>query len=435
MAVTLAPDELRDAEVTDGIGLGDVGCAARLWVRYWPTALGAARQYVDPEEVPGLAAEALVGTITAIAIGRGPREDVAGFVAEAVRELGEDDEPATPSDTAYPDLFVSTMMTDAFAALDEETRGTIRRATYEQVFDYESDAALTVLQHYYLAEHADRAETSACRRTHIALMATADGSVTDGLSGENWLHLSTCAWCTEAFHEVAFSSVALDALVAPSIWEQAAPVAAPTVVAAEPDPYEDLFAEPVEEPVEQPVEEPVEEPYDELPAPPEDDEDVAVVATGARPRRRRRVVAGAILTAAAVAIVAVLVSGLGGGDGTSPTAANANPTESSAADLPTESSTPDVPTTSPTPSETATVSGPSETPTTADVETPAAEEPTPTPTSTSTPTTSSPKPSPTPTPTANPTPTTSPTTATPTPTPTAKPTKRCNSLQHLLGIC
>ena len=76
MAITLASDALSDAEITDGIGQGDLEAAARLWVRHWPTALTAAREYVGPDEVPGLAAEALIATVSAIAIGRGPRENV-----------------------------------------------------------------------------------------------------------------------------------------------------------------------------------------------------------------------------------------------------------------------------------------------------------------------------------------------------------------------
>jgi hypothetical protein len=107
MAITLASDALSDAEITDRIGLGDLESAARLWVRHWPTALDAARRYVGPDEVPGLAAEALIGTVSAIAIGRGPREDVHGFVVEAVRELGEDDEPPTTG-PEHPAVFTPT---------------------------------------------------------------------------------------------------------------------------------------------------------------------------------------------------------------------------------------------------------------------------------------------------------------------------------------
>ena len=117
MAITLASDAISDAEITDAIGLGDLEAAARLWVRHWPTALEAARQYVDRDEVPGLAAEALISTVSAIAIGRGPREDVRGFVLDAVRELGEDDTPPTPGPD-HPPVFVSPMMTHAFSELD-----------------------------------------------------------------------------------------------------------------------------------------------------------------------------------------------------------------------------------------------------------------------------------------------------------------------------
>src|SRR5689334_9361071 len=121
MAVTLASDAFSDAVITDGIGRGDVASAARLWVRFWPTALEASRTFVEPPEVPGLAAEALIGTIAAIAVGRGPREDVAAFVRSAVQELGEDDEPHTPGDApALPDVFASALMTRAFSGLPAE---------------------------------------------------------------------------------------------------------------------------------------------------------------------------------------------------------------------------------------------------------------------------------------------------------------------------
>src|SRR5689334_11624430 len=207
MAITLASDALSDAEITDGIGLGDLGSAARLWVRHWPTALEAARQYVGPDEVPGLAAEALIATVSAIAIGRGPREDVDGFVIEAVRELGEDDEPPVTG-PEHPAVFVSPMMTDAFAELDYELQDTLRTAVAVGHLDDEGIRALTVLQHYYLAEHTDRAATPACRRAHIAMMSAVDSSTTEVVPGSTWLHMSTCAWCTEAFHEVAFSNLA-----------------------------------------------------------------------------------------------------------------------------------------------------------------------------------------------------------------------------------
>lgn len=434
MAVTLAPDGLRDAEVTDGIGLGDIGCAARLWVRYWPTALGAARQFVDPAEVPGLAAEALIGTIAAIAIGRGPREDVAGFVAAAVRELGEDDEPTTRAETAhYPEVFASAMMTRAFAALDDDTR--------HRLHGEGDDYALTVLQHYYLAEHSDDAPTAACRRAHVAMMSAADGSAKDGLSGETWLHLSTCAWCTEAFHEVAFSNVALASLIAADVWDQAPvlPMEVDDLAAVAPLPPEEITAKLAESmphaaAPEEAHDEPlpfeagtVDPPAEDLPAPEEDEL--------AEPRRRRRgalLLAGAAIAAAVVAVGAVVASGLGGED-TAPSASTGDPTESTAADLPTES--PSVMTRAPftpaSPSDVAaTVAGPLATATaSATVSSEGSPTPTPTPTASAKPTAK---------PTTKPSPTSGPTSAPPTtstPSPTATPTERCNGLQHLLGMC
>ncbi|MBO9522746.1 MAG: hypothetical protein J7518_14535 [Nocardioidaceae bacterium] len=470
MAVTLAPDELRDAEITDGIGRGDVGCAARLWVRYWPTALGAARRFVDPEEVPGLAAEALIGTITAVAIGRGPREDVAGFVEDAVRELGEDDdEPAPAHGGGYPDLFVSPAMTEAFEALEPETRHALWAFAHDEPAE-DGTRALTVLQHYYLAEHADRARTTDCRRVHIALMGVADGSAREGLSGDTWLHLSTCAWCTEAFHETAFSNVALGALIAPEALAAAAPVAAapvedlaedvegagtseetgpvdPLAVAApfvvdafdEPDsPFDAPFGarydmhddEPGDEPGHEPGEDPRPAPAGELED--EDDDEGAFLLGRETVRRRGRLVAGAILAAAAVAVLAMIVVGFGNDD-PAPTASNTRPTETATTpgtgeDAAVDPLTPDLPTTS------ATVAGPLVTPSTdVPVITPAALDPTsaaakPTPKP-------APKPTPTPKPSAKPTPSTPPSSSPPPSSPTASPTRRCNGLQHLLGIC
>ena len=422
MAITLASDVLGDAETTDSIGIGDVGSAARVWVRYWPTALTAARRYVDPAEVPGLAAEALIGTIAAIAIGRGPREDVEEFVTSAVRELGEgDDQTPDPSNSAgHPDVFVSATMTRSFAELDPSTQDSLRSLASDNAVDSDANRALTVLQHYYLAEHADNAETAACRRPHIALMSVAEGS-TRTMSGECWLHLSTCAWCTEAFHEIAYSSIALDALVDPAVLRPVAPAPVLPVVAATAVP---VVAEPVEfEPwAAEPV---VAEAGPEAEAP---------VVIGVRRRNRRgRLVAVAAVTVAAVGVVAVLLTG--GNDVTTPTAADtvpsATPTEP---ETPPSVGGPEAPETVPTTPVAGTTS--------------AVPTPTPTPTIQAVATTAAAKPSKKPTPSKTPTkkpsasatsrPSTPPTTAAPTPTPTPTPTttpKPCNPLQHLLGLC
>jgi hypothetical protein len=428
MAVTLAPDEFSDAAVTDGIGAGDVGCAARLWVRFWPTALSAAQELVDPAEVPGLAAEALIGTIASIAIGRGPREDVAGFVTAAVRELGEDDDPVPgPAPAAgHPDLFVSPMMTAAFSELDEETQRVLRDTALDRRADAQSLRALTVLQHYYLAEHSDGAGTPDCRRLHVALMAVAEGSIST-LSRETWLHLSTCAWCTEAFHEVAFSNVALGELVDRAVLDR---VAAAPVTALVVPPSEPVGAPPIEATLADDLLGSEEESeVAELPFPPEppiEDERVpaAGLATAGFLRGRGRLAAGAVTALTAIAVVAVVLNGAGDG-GASPTATKTSPTVSALPDL----STPSTPA-SPAPSATTSVVAPSDTPTATPRTTS-----TPTATQKPKPTKAAPKPSSTPTHSATPTPTKAPTTATPTPTPTATPTKTCNPLQHLLGFC
>lgn len=419
MAVTLASDEFSDAEITDGIGLGELSYAARLWVRHWPTALAAAREYVVPAEVPGLAAEALIGTVVAIAIGRGPRDDVAGFVTAAVRELGEDDEPGPPAGaTAYPEVFVSPLLTSAFAELDAETQNSLRRLALDHDEDDDIVRALTVLQHYYLAEHADRAEEVGCRRAHIALMSVADGS-SQGLSGDTWLHLSSCAWCTAAFHDVAFSSVALDALIDRT-------VLAPPLV-EEPEPAAPLLFEetaPLEPPLEQPLEPPLEplEPAIETAVVP-----AVVPVVAKRPRRRGRLAAVALLTAAAVAVGAIVLNQRDHGR-PAPAAAGTDPTQSAVVDAPSATSSSPAPT-SPTAAATKKSTAPKSVVTPAANATPT---PTPTPTRTRTP---KPTPPPSPKPTSRPTPSSTPTTSTPTPSPTATPTKKCSPLQHLLGFC
>jgi len=410
MAITLASDALSDAEITDGIGLGDLEAAARLWVRHWPTALEAARLYVSPDEVPGLAAEALIATVSAIAIGRGPREDVHGFVVEAVRELGEDDEPPVGG-PEHPAVFVSPMMSNAFAELDAELQDTLRVAVAVGQLDDEGVRALTVLQHYYLAEHTDRAETPACRRAHIAMMSVADSSATEGVPGKTWLHMSTCAWCTEAFHEVAFSNVALGSLVEPAVLTPAAayaPVVEPVFV-------EPTFVEP-DEPLL----------VDARPVPEEDDDEaVALLGAAHAGSRQGRLVAIGIAAAAAVSVVAVILVGQSDGT-TSPTAAGVDTTTQAA---PTDAAAEDTGTASPT--EFATVAGPRLTPTRT-TEAAVAVKPT---TPTATPTHAKPSHSASSTPTPTSAPTTATPSPTPTPTPTATPTQNCNPLQHLFGLC
>lgn len=405
MAITLASDSWSDAEVTDAVGRGDLAAAARLWVRHWPAALVAARLYVDRAEVPGLAAEALIGTVSVTAIGRGPREDVGAFVTAAVRELGAlDDEPATPDrSTDLPDVFVSPRMTSSFGELPADTQRLLRTVAREHRVEEETEPALTVLQTSYLTTHLDEAPSRECRPAHVAMIAVADGSARDGFAGHTWLHLSTCAWCTEAFHEIAFSNVALDALVTPAVLNSrlaAVPVAA-VVAAAEPPPEPEIVEEP--EPV-----------------------------RGGWLAGRRRIATAGVLAAAVVAVAVVLSQGLSSGeDPTTPTAATGSqPTSAvptpTASDLPepttTDDATPLAPTAS-VPTGSVEVAGPQVA--ASDVPT-AAPKPTP-------------KPDPTPTkaPPADPDPTPSqpPADPDPTPTPSATPTRSCNPLQHLLGFC
>lgn len=432
MAITLASDASSDAEITDGIGLGDLGSAARLWVRHWPTALEAARRYVNPHEVPGLAAEALIATVSAIAIGRGPREDVHGFVVEAVRELGEDDEPPAGG-PEHPAVFVSPMMTSSFAQLDPELQDTLRTSVAVGQLDDEGVRALTVLQHYYLAEHTDRAETPACRRAHIAMMSVADSSTTDGVPGKTWLHMSTCAWCTEAFHEVAFSNIALGALIERAVLTPPSPVlgsplesfetvAAPYEPVGEPPPPAAEFVEPVYLAPEEPLL------FDFQPVPEEEDEQEAAAAVVASHvgSPRRRLIAIGIAAAAAISVIGVILVGQND-DTTAPTAAGTD-TTTQAAPTPTPTGGVDPATGTPSgrttvdaplaPTRTATSKAPSGVPPTR-----AATKPASTPTHTKPPTP----------PSSNPT--TSQPTPTPTPTPTATPTQRCNALQRLFGLC
>ncbi|MCX6394956.1 MAG: hypothetical protein NTV23_00535 [Propionibacteriales bacterium] len=395
MPITLASDTFSDAAVTDSIGRGDLTAAARLWVRHWPSALASARLYVERREVPGLAAEALIGTVSMTALGRGPREDVASFVAAAVRELGEDDEPPPIDVAALPEVSTSPRLSQAFAALPLSARAALRDFAHGGP---EAPEALTLLQTGYLVEHAADAPGRECRPAHGAMLAAAEERATEGFAGDNWMHMSTCVWCTEAFHELAHSNCALSALIAPAVL--AADAAAPL-----PTPLTDQVAEPV------------------LAAVATHRAGVHVVLRGGR----NRILMAAGLTVA-VALIAVLVSQnlTGNDDPTSPTAASgASSTPTAAATNGNDAFVLGSPLPSPTglPSDlpSATVAGPLVLPEpTGTASTPAAK---PTPTRTPTP-----KPSPSSTPKPTPTPT-------PTPAPSTSPTPTCNPLQHVLGFC
>ena len=385
MAVVLAPAALSDAAVTDGIGRGDVGDAARLWVRHWPHALGAARALVRPLEVPGLAAEALIGTIAAIAVGHGPREDVGEFVLAAVLELGADDEPPVRSEVTYPDVLPSALMQRAYDGLPADDQILLQAAYAAE--NHEVADALTELQSSYLAEHLAAAESDVCRTTHAGLASAAEAPGTGTLRPEDWIHLSECAWCTEAFHEVAFSNIALDALVV-------------------------LPPSPLPSPI--------------LAAP--------VIATPTPVRRRgRRIIAGVTAAAAAAAVAVLVISSTGGSTAPAPAAGPERVTEATPTPGSFVSVAPPVAIDNTTPSEL-----PSLTPTPSSAAKPASETAVPTP-KPSTPAKPSSTPRPLPTPTTGPTaiatvPVAAPPTPAPVPTTTPTPA-RCNPLAHLLRFC
>lgn len=445
MAITLGSVELSDVEVTDGIGRGDVAAAARLWVRHWPTALDAAREYVAPEEVPGLAAEALIGTIAAIAVGRGPRENLTAFVTSAVAELAEGEEPPSSSTGEVPPpVFVSRLMTSAFEALPASDQDVLRLTATGELTDQETATALdlplamavdarrgslTALQRDYLAVHTEEAEPGPCDGAHAELAAAVHRSAP--LDGATWVHLSECAWCTEAFHELAFSSIALDALVDPAVFAATDAGLETAVIPAVAIPGLHESA---------PASGSAAEPDDALLAPAAGVADPADLSTdpAEQPNRRRR---GALIAAGAVAASAVLVVAVLAATGTEApdaplTAAQTEETQS--ADVlpdsfdsvappvlededPTPTLTPGTPSTPPSPAPSASPAAPAAPPTTT-----AATPQAPATTSASKPT---PKPSPTassPDPTPEPEPTTSPS---PSPTPT------CNGFQKLFGLC
>lgn len=461
MAITLGSVELSDVEVTDGIGRGDVAAAARLWVRHWPTALDAAREYVAPEEVPGLAAEALIGTIAAIAVGRGPRENLTAFVTSAVAELAEGEEPPSSSTGEVPPpVFVSRLMTSAFEALPASDQDVLRLTATGELTDQETATALdlplamavdarrgslTALQRDYLAVHTEEAEPGPCDGAHAELAAAVHRSAP--LDGATWVHLSECAWCTEAFHELAFSSIALDALVDPAVFAatDAGLETAVIPAVAIPGLHESAPATaPATGPETGPASGAASEPDDALLAPAAgvaDPTDPADLSTdpAEQPNRRRR---GALIAAGAVAASAVLVVAVLAATGTEApdaplTAAQTEETQS--ADLlpdsfdsvappvlededPTPTLTPGTPSTPPSPAPSASPAAPAAPPTTTAATpqapaTTAAPKPTPKPS----PTTSAPKPTPDPEPTTSPT---------PTPTEPA-----CTGWERLFGLC
>jgi hypothetical protein len=457
MAITLAADELTDAEITDGIARGDISSAARLWVRLWPVALNAARELVGTAEVPALAAEALIGTIAVIAVGRGPRDDVKTFLREAVRELGGVDasSPAPHPGAWTPDVSTSPIMSSAFAGLPALVQdllwitvvGDRADELIAEALDISTAAAgavrvdaLTTLQREHLAAHSDRADDPACRQAHDALAGAVEHPGTAGLPRETWMHLSACAWCTEAFHELVFSNAAIGALVDRAATARG--VAPPSVEPAigpeigmeiGPEIGPEIGMEVgladdggrVEPPAVEPA--PVDPPAEPLPRRGAHATDAST--PGDRRRRRRVLVwAGAAVGAA---IVALIVAGHGA-DRSDPLETGgprtAAPTRVAASVLGVGEPSP-----TPTAHATAATGNTVVRPVRSTTHTPRAPRP-------GSSTSSNPKPAPTPPPSptasssdpvATPTPTPTPS-ASPTPSPTSRP---CDPLSALLGLC
>jgi hypothetical protein len=479
MTFTLALDGLTDAELVDRTATGDPTAAARFWVRHWPTALTAARGLVEPAEVPGLAAEALIGTLAAIRVGSGPRSNSAVFVIDAVHELGGDEfSSQNLAALTYPDVFPSPTMARSFATLRVEDQQVLWAVLADGVPLDEvgeavgigadeaartADALLGSVQSAYLRRHVELGVQPECAAAHSFLGSAVDHHETT-LPTETWMHLSECVVCTEAFHELAHSTVALGPLLGaasfpgtlpdpeeplevPAAGPAAAAVAAAhvaplAVLAAEPD----AAAEPVPEPADAgPVVDlaattviaPVE--LDELLGPAPDvaaasEPDLAPAADDAPPTShadpsRRRPLALVLVAAVLVGVVALAVSLLHGGSETPPASAAAGIPTGTPTGSPTETSADGR--TTPGPSRTTAAAararakrartGPSPT-ASATVDAPAAPRPTRRPTR-------KPSTSPSHHPTSKPPPAGTPSTPTPTPTP------RCNGLQHLLHVC
>lgn len=446
MAITLAPEELTDAEVTDRIGLGDLDAAARLWVRHWPTALEAAHTLVDSPEAPGLAAEALIGTITAVAVGRGPREDVAGFVIQAVRELG-DGAPAPSADQPrLPEIFPSARMTRALEQLPAADQSALREAVAGSgaITAERGTAALTALQRDYLAATL---EASASEDCHAALGGFAAWTVgtAGSFSGAAWIHVSTCPVCTEAFHELAHANVALVALT--GIQPTAAPAAAAVPITPAP-----ITPAPIATAASA-VHTEATAASDEtatLPAVPPEDiaEDIPESSPEAEPGRRRRKAllwwGGAAAGTAAVLALVLVVANTGGEDDPALVDAAATPSASPSLDVPFVLEPESTPSADPTrkrtrsaqPSPSATAAptlAANPAPTAAATSSSAA------PSATSKPSSSADKPSGggggKPSGSGSKTPTPTPTSSTPEPTPEPTPTPNCNFMQHLFALC
>ncbi|HEX4191225.1 MAG TPA: hypothetical protein VHZ06_09545 [Marmoricola sp.] len=228
MTFALASDELNDAELLLRLRSGDPESAARLWVRHWPAALEVARDLVDVVEVPGLAAEALIGTLASVAVGSGPQDHLASFVTAAVHELAEDELPPAPSSTTIPAVFPSRTLGELFAALptgDQQMvwaacvvgRGAADIAadlgiSTGQVEAWTEDVLERVIE-AYCPQHVLAAVSPDCVDAHALLGESAADRSAPLLPTRTWMHISDCAVCTEAFHELAHSSVALGALL------------------------------------------------------------------------------------------------------------------------------------------------------------------------------------------------------------------------------
>ncbi|HET6151429.1 MAG TPA: hypothetical protein VFE15_00635 [Marmoricola sp.] len=250
MTFALASDELNDAELLLRLRSGDPESAARLWVRHWPEALEVARDLVDVVEVPGLAAEALIGTLASVAVGSGPLDHLASFVTAAVHELAEDELPPAPSSVTIPAVFPSRTLGELFAGLPTGDQQMVwaARVVGRGAADIAADLGISASQvdawtddvlerlfEAYGPQHVLAAVSPECVDAHALLGEAAADRSAPLLPTRTWMHISDCAVCTEAFHELAHSSVALGALLGTT----ADPGPVPVVVTHVPVPVAD----------------------------------------------------------------------------------------------------------------------------------------------------------------------------------------------------
>jgi hypothetical protein len=284
MAFALDLGGLTDAELVDRVAVGDPEATAVLWVRLWPVAVSVARHSVPTEEVPGLAAEALVGTLAGLALGATLTSDLVTTLTRSVEELAAGERSrATPALYAGDAIAVSDRLREVFGTLSPEDRRLLWAARVQGQDADELAAALTVtqveatalaaealsrLQVGYARRHTALAATGTCVDVHALLGRAAEAATAEPFDGGTWAHLSECAVCTDAFHELAHTSSALGSLLGPDVDPGPLLVAAST----------DLFPAPEHAPVEVAAAALAEAPV-ALPPPPEHE-------IGAGPKRR-----------------------------------------------------------------------------------------------------------------------------------------------------